>query len=543
MPPTRFTVCFLLAACLLFLPAAARTQGAPETPADDFSGDCCDDVFVGVPDEDLPAGEDAGYVNVFYGQPEGISTINAQGWDQTSATVIFSAGPDEKFGSTLASGDFNGDGEMDLAIGAPLEDIGGVKLNAGSVTVMYGSPVGLANSLTLYIEQGRDGVAGVSAAEDLFGSSLAAGDFNRDGYTDLAIGSPNDDLFPAENCGAVNVLFGSRSGLTPQDQEYIFQGATLSQQLGANDNFGAALTAGDYNQDSYVDLAVGVPGEDFDEIAGVGIVHVLSGSPTGLLGTPNFVLRQGLNGIFNSVGYMDSFGNVLASGDFDGDGKDDLAIGVPYEDTSDTLLNVGLVHVVYGAITQGWLGAQSFFQGDNGVSEVLEAQDQFGYALTAGDFNADGRDDLAIGVPRESYGAYNQTGVVQVLYGSPNGLTTLDDDVWAQNVENIFGDPETYDVFGWSLAAGRINDDVYFDLVIGIPGDATNGVHGGGIEVIYGSASGLTNGAEPLYPSYLSQYGARTPETDEIADRFGNAVATSYCPTCRYPIYVPLTFR
>jgi hypothetical protein len=113
----------------------------------------------------------------------------------------------------------------------------------------------------------------------------------------------------------------------------------------------------------------------------------------------------------------DWFGDSLTAGDFNGDGYDDLAIGVPNEDYPNTVPDSGGVNVLYG--TPSGLdsdGSQFWSQDSPGILGSAEAFDYFGYSLTAGDFNGDGHDDLAIGVPEESIGSIPDAGGVNVLY-------------------------------------------------------------------------------------------------------------------------------
>jgi hypothetical protein len=86
-------------------------------------------------------------------------------------------------------GDFNDDGYDDLAIGTPGASDAGPSAS-GSVHIIYGSSTGLTDSGDQLWNQDTSGIEGAAGASDQFGSSLAVGDFNCDGYDDLAIGTP-----------------------------------------------------------------------------------------------------------------------------------------------------------------------------------------------------------------------------------------------------------------------------------------------------------------------------------------------------------------
>jgi len=127
------------------------------------------------------------------------------------------AAPIEQFGETLAAGDFDGDKFADLAVGVPWEnEFGGS--GAGGVNVFYGSAGGLPAG-SEYWSQETPGIPGDSETDDHFGRVLTAGDFDGDGYADLAVGlseSLEDDMggLLANQSGAATVIYGSNSGLT-----------------------------------------------------------------------------------------------------------------------------------------------------------------------------------------------------------------------------------------------------------------------------------------------------------------------------------------
>jgi hypothetical protein len=111
-----------------------------------------------------------------------------------------------------ASSDFNNDGYADLAIGSSGEDIG-ANNDAGSVNVIYGTSNGLDDDGNQFWTAGTNGVQGAGSPDAGFGRTLAAGDFDGNGYTDLAIGAHQEDVSTTDMAGAVHVLYGSSCGL------------------------------------------------------------------------------------------------------------------------------------------------------------------------------------------------------------------------------------------------------------------------------------------------------------------------------------------
>ena len=164
-----------------------------------------------------------------------------------------------------ATGDFNGDGYEDGVIGSPREEMVEIHYGGGgSGGHEIVSAVALrALSDTETWSQDSPGILGKTEAGDGFGETLAVGDFNGDGYDDLAIGSPSEDIGNWKTqAGAVNIIYGSSDGLTSKGNQIWHQDSVgIAGSSEAGDLFGNSLVAGDFNGDGCDDLAIGVPHE------------------------------------------------------------------------------------------------------------------------------------------------------------------------------------------------------------------------------------------------------------------------------------------
>jgi hypothetical protein len=524
----------------------------------DFNGDGFGDLAIGVPFEDLSGQSNAGAVNVIYGAKTGLvapstgGTIPlAQIWHQDSKGIPGVAERNDRFGSALAAGDFNRDGFSDLAVGVPGEAFSGTP-ETGAVNVIYGSANGLtATDSGVPAAQlwnfGDEGAGLAPGFPGMLGATLAWGDYDGDKVGDLAIGMPRFDFAFLEDtiidAGAVWVVFGQAGkGLSTAGQEFL-DDSDAGSTLVDRDLFAASVAGGDFDGDGVTDLAVGVPFEEVEVCVGrscltrdnAGAVDLFFGSSRGLSpsnsGRVPKRLTQASADSERAVEANDLFGLALAAGRFDGDGRDDLAVGTPNESLNgvcgiNTLSLAGIVHVFYGG--GGIKFDPAFFQSqlfgcaaDSSSGSPSEPFDRFGSALTAGDFDGNGIKDLAVGVPFEDVGSISNAGVVDVIYGAASGLQSTDAESWHQNTAGVLGGAEREDRFGAPLTAWDFGGGTRADLAIGVQFEDLGSIsNAGAVNVLYGASGGLTSSGDQFW----TQNSSNVPGGAESGDRFGAAL-------------------
>jgi len=441
--------------------------------------------------------------------------------------VIGLADDDGHFGGALAFGDFNGDGFDDLAVGTP-----GTNDGAGIIHVFYSN----GSVLALLGQQGFGQANAGGAADggpevgDQFGAALAAGDFDQDGFDDLAVGSPGETLLetsPAdcsgvicEESGGVHVIYGSAAGLDIDGSQF-FNAGDLTGAFGDGpqdgEHLGETLVVGDFSGtgDGIDDLAVGAPDRFLAAPGKRGVIYVAFGSADGMGGGEGGLVL-GTTGIEPPCApTFRRLGAALAVARFEPESSRELIAGAPLCQLGSTF-DTGAVFS-YGPPTILSSPTLHLEQADYG-SAINQPGDAFGTTLAVADFNVDGVDDLAVGAPLKNHGSGtpSDSGVVYVAYGTASGPDPsvapdeIGEEEWAGQT------PEAGDGFGTALAAGFLNRDLSADLLIGNPGQGSDG---GFVYVKNGSALGLTTaGNQVISQGFI---GGAT----ESGDRFGEVLA------------------
>ncbi len=355
-----------------------------------------------------------------------------------------------QFGRGITSLDVNGDGYSDFLVGAPNSDQ--INGNLGAVYVYYGNSSG-----TFSPEPDRLIEPPVTTGSILFGYSLAVMDFNDDGNPDLLIGAPGDDSGGTDG-GAVYLYYGSGSGGIGSSP-----GLKIADQGdGIANYFGTSLAVGDVDGNGRKDLLVGAGYDDASATNGGAVYLFLNGTTTA-----NYTFT--LAGAANN----DYLGFGCAIVDINGDGENDVVVGIPYRNIGMT--DNGAVYAYYND------GGGTFLNPDTPDYTLAgpwnSAYDYFGYTVTNLDVNNDGKDDLVVGIYSEDVTAVN-AGMIVIYsdFDDNPGHTTAD--VVIEHPDYLTGSV-AYTYFGSGIGVGDYNNDGRNDLLAGAIYNNTSGSYAG----------------------------------------------------------------
>jgi hypothetical protein len=455
--------------------------------------------------------EDTSYVFPYPGQ----ASTNPHPMFYPNLTIDL--GPAGYQEAILCMGDADGDGMKDVLAGmsdAPGKDY--FRYRAGQVDLFLGGPITsdtIDRSSAVWTFYGTD-------AGDRMGSSIAMIDRDSDGLDEIFVGSPYSDGVNNERDGAGELFGFYFGGAFPRTSMEIDADLMLQGKAG----YGSAsdIASSDMDDNGYPELIVSSPGASSPVGTGKGLVAL-----TGFDGS--------FEAIFSTPENVSGYGNTVRTGDFDGDGFEDLLIASKYDFSGagptdiyfgsgtpwsgryfdaqskdltlyrDYCLGVadldddGYDDIIASIRGQGasgnpgnvyiyWGGTRSAMAQLTNTNIVGYENAEFGWAMAAGDIDGDGTDDLAISAHLANGGSSSdrfKSGKVHIWYGplSHSGISASSADV-------IIDGALTRDQIGDSLLISDFNGDGFGDLAIGSiiasPGSITNQ---GSVTIVKGSAS------------------------------------------------------
>ncbi|EKD76746.1 MAG: hypothetical protein ACD_43C00003G0001, partial [uncultured bacterium] len=357
----------------------AGDQYGKAVVAGDINGDGYDDVISGT---NAPTN----YISITYG---GSSLLSSTTISSGNSVIITSSTASDSFGGNIVTGDINNDGYDDIIVSAATDSTGGS--GTGAIYIIYGK----AASYTSTTTTADTSIVKIIGSVGDSASDLAIGDYDNDGYDDIAVGAQSFST----NTGGVYLIFGSSTVLSGQSNSLPATASAFYTGEGTNNFFGCSVALGDINGDGYADLVAGASGVG----GSAGSAFLTYGShsrPSGSISANTFVK-------FNGEVAGDSAGSTvyISNNSINTDIYNDLIVAAP--NNGDTASGAGAVYVVPGSDTN-YTAITSL--GDTGYYEITggTASDALGYTINAADLNYDGYSELVISSIKNN----SSTGVV-----------------------------------------------------------------------------------------------------------------------------------
>jgi glycosylphosphatidylinositol phospholipase D len=406
-------------------------SGSGVSAAGDVNGDGIDDLVIGARGADPGGREDAGQAYVVFGRDTALdgdfpgnfqlsSLLPANGGDGSEGFVLNGIVAGDEFGLSVSGAiDINGDLLDDVIIGTWYAGPNGA--GSGQTSVVFGSDLGFPAVLEMSALDGTVGfhINGANPGDSSGGWVISkAGDVNDDGFGDVLIGAANANF----GTGAGYVIFGTDGAFPAALDLSAVNGSNgfALNGIRVNDNAGNYVgDAGDINNDGIDDIVIGAPAASPPGNIRRGQAYVVFGHDGAYPAALDLATLNGANGfLLNGISSFHEAGwAVGTAGDLNADGIDDLLVGT-FELDSDPI-DPNELYVIYGKTTgfSATLELSTLDSANGFVIKGVEVGDAVGFsATTAGDFNADGIDDIIIGASRADDLAID-TGEAYVVFG------------------------------------------------------------------------------------------------------------------------------
>jgi len=377
-----------------------------------------------------------------------------------------------------ASSDFNGDKFSDAVVADPYADPGGVS-DAGQINVLYGNNSTIGGGSVDTLVQGSGTVGNTASAGDRFGTTMSAADLDNDGYTDLLVGTPYEDINGQADSGLAQVIWGSSSGLGKGRASTELTQSSFGRTITAGDQLGFAIDASNELGADLPMVAVGVPGGNVSGQNDAGWVGFLTAG----LNDPRAVDQESA-GIPGAAEAGDRFGEAITLGLIAGtSSRVDGAVGTPGEDlgSGSTAITNGGAFTVINDLYTGVVAGQAYDQNSSGVPGTPENNDSFGQVLDS--VRVGSTTHLAVGIPSEDIGTAADAGSVQLF--TSTGTTITPGVGLTQDITNVADTAEAGDQFGRRLVLAPPGlSDTKTRLAVSAPlEDGTAGADAGLVQI------------------------------------------------------------
>jgi hypothetical protein len=491
---------------------ASGGDNIEKTVIADVNADGIDDVVIAALQSNGPDGLrfDAGGVFVVFGGIDFI-TGGVRDLEVRADVVIHGAEADDRFGTSLVVGDVNGDGTVDIVVGAPRNNgPGNSRAFGGAVYVIFGGPqlvTGTVRDMAGQIAPGADVVILGAETQDHLGASLAIGDINGDHIQDIIAGSADASFAqgPRLFSGTLYAIFGSASmvsGIVRDLLGTLAHGPDLTVRGPTSLSFfGFQVAVGDVNGDHLSDIVVSAPLSDGPEAkrTDAGEVYVIFGSqglPSGTVRDIASTAPSGADVTLYGGETTDLFGFRLMIADVTGDGIGDIVAGAIQADGPENKRkDVGEVYIFFGGagLIRGTTRdvAKMSGAGPDVTLYGAEEGDTFGDGLTVSDVDGNGKADLLVGAPDADADKNEKASAGEVYIFFDKSISAKDTvrDVGGEakdQPEVIIRGSTAGDLVGTFVAVADVNADGKADLLLSAPGVSSLKFGAGAIFILFG---------------------------------------------------------